>query len=958
MNLFRYIFLFVLFQSQVMFAGEVGLLEPEILYSPGEGVDVNQICIADFNGDGKEDVVNLSMATNELVFFEGPDFKDPISIPASSPKVATAADFDGDGRMDLIFASSTDHEVVLWNQFAFRTILSDNGSGWMADISGLCSGDFDRDGDLDLLMYVIGSSGTWLLEQPDNPLDDWELQFIGDGPGNWEAIVTMDVNHDGLMDIVGTHIGDMFWNDYSLGVLSNRSRADSFSLQSLAISGTRTSRLLGHSRMGRDLFEDIYTFDDADVVIRNFKSHHSTFLEYLQQDKGAVLSAAAGDLDNDGDGDLIYATGQGVFWMELQANANGSIDLVGIHTLSNDLTNVVQIEVFDIFEDGDLDILLREPGQSSIFFVEQVTMANKVYVGSSSDTPIGTYDSDFNDIALADLNDDGILDVFAPLKNARDRIEFIQPLEFTTPWPFQLENQLCDDVSMAYMADMNLDSYDDFIQPSKDGQQFGWDPGDGEGPAYFNPNVPSPAAVVVDDFDLDGDPDIVVADYWDVSGTTSRYMEQTSADQSGTIFDTHQFTPSLQRNTMTLLSSDLNGDKRPDLITLADFRGVSVYLNRGLEPDGNIRWDSSGIIIPYLDHPMSIKIADMNGDGRDDIVICHKEDRLQVYITKTAPLLPLGLEWESVSSDTLRVGSPTSFCLTDADGDCDQDIIFAQNEPASPSIIGLCLFEQNVSDGEISFEYSSIYTRDSLQNDTVVKQMLVDDLDLDGDPEIIYVNSNSTGSTIHRVELAQSQYEGVATGQEASGMSGTRQLLFSFSVSPFGIAGLTGNIALDKVIIPFLDHDLVSMPSDTVKRILPKISFYRDADNDGEFDPRFDTHIWDFDTSGALPTGGLTSIQLPDDPEWIVWPQGKDTFFAVGTLGYDLSQGCYLEGEFTFNLVQSENHAIPASNYRPRTRVFSLTVNQSTLHFHIEEWPQLNVLELITDSEHIISCDL
>jgi len=122
------------------------------------------------------------------------------------------------------------------------------------------------------------------------------------------------------------------------------------------------------------------------------------------------------------------------------------------------------------------------------------------------------------------------------------------------------------------------------------------------------------------DFDGDGDLDLVVAVFGNLSTGMILYLENTTTDYSHPQFDP---VPLDYRNgTIDVPVADIDGDGHPDFLALLaqEHEEVLAMLNRGwgsFQPQliykaPHPRWGSTGIVL-----------VDMNGDGRQDLLFNH-----------------------------------------------------------------------------------------------------------------------------------------------------------------------------------------------------------------------------------------------------------------------------------------------------------------------------------------------
>jgi hypothetical protein len=184
-----------------------GTLQAPVFYSGNQGT--SSATAYDFNGDGNLDlaVVNLSSGDVSILLGRGDGtFQTAVNYPAIAHATSiVAGDFNGDGHPDLAIANATSIAVLLGKgDGTFRTAIVTQGP--FTSIVGLAAGDFNNDGKLDLAVSDSTNATVSILLGDGTGKFPTEYDYAaGYGVANLNPvgnIFAMDLDGDGNLDVV------------------------------------------------------------------------------------------------------------------------------------------------------------------------------------------------------------------------------------------------------------------------------------------------------------------------------------------------------------------------------------------------------------------------------------------------------------------------------------------------------------------------------------------------------------------------------------------------------------------------------------------------------------------------------------------------------------------------------------------------------------------------------------
>jgi hypothetical protein len=346
-------------------------------------------------------------------------------------------------------------------------------------------------------------------------------------------------------------------------------------------------------------------------------------------------SIAIADANGDGIPDLLVATtvdqGQandpGVASVYLGAAATSGTYQPGVD-YSTTGTNPSGIAAVALAGTGTTDMVVSNFGNGTA----SVFMHDPANPGKFLAATTLTTGGQPNQVVSADLNGDGLPDlVFADLSSSGNAVVMIQ--NASAPGQFAAPLDLSTGAMTASVAigDLNGDGVPDIVAATFDsngnnGQvtvffQSAASRGTFQAPVSF-PAGAQPQSVKILDVNGDGLPDLVVANRGpgsDGTGGAGVSVLLQDATHPGTFLAPVTYTtPS---GAIDVAGADLNGDGKPDLVVASLGPGPNGAVSVLLQSTTTAGTFGAATSYPGFGQPLSVAIADLNGDGHPDIAV-------------------------------------------------------------------------------------------------------------------------------------------------------------------------------------------------------------------------------------------------------------------------------------------------------------------------------------------------
>ena len=635
--------------------------------------------------------------------------------------------------------------------------------------SPVVAADLNGDGKPDLVTVIYNGTSSVVQVQLDTaapgatPAYSAPQFFATDGSA--QSVKVADINGDGKLDLIVVD------GHNNVAVLINTTAPGS-TTASFAAPQYFTTNISAYSIVVADLNGDGkpdiaigYLGDTLITVLVNTTAPGATSASFTQQQlsidpKAFVYGMASADLNGDGKPDLVI-TNAHTASVEVLFNTtpagSSTISFTAPQSLNTSVTVYLpySVTLADLNGDGKPDIIVTDQSQSHVVVWMNATTPGSLTANFSADQRYFCGTSPYS-VTAVDVNGDGKPDLITA--NYGDGT--VSVLVNTTPSgasaasfaPAQVIANT-NQVEYATTADLNGDGIPDLVYMTQSGSTS---PGIS---IALNTTSPSPTpalfaaqqnfsigvntgphGVSVTDLNGDGKPDLVVVDT--EINTISVLLNNTPAGSTAASFATPQnFSaaggPTLEADCVA--TGDINGDGKPDVVFgYLGQSDVSVMLNTTAPGAA-----AAGLAAPQQfaigGSCRSVVVADLNGDGKPDIITTNEGANVTVLLNTTPP----GAATASFVRQDFAAGSfPYYAAVADVNGDGKPDLIVVN---AADNTVSVLLNTTAPGATTLSFAPQQTFATGSAP-----VWVAVADVNGDGEPDLIVVNSagDGTGNTI------------------------------------------------------------------------------------------------------------------------------------------------------------------------------------------------------------------
>ena len=408
----------------------------------------------------------------------------------------------------------------------------------------------------------------------------------------------------------------------------------------------------------------LFALENAGAQI--FEGQERVIIDTTESTFGA-RSTYAVDLDGDGDNDVITASydDNKIAWNE-NIGINSGIFAEQI-IISTESVGATFVTAADLDGDGDFDIIATSEKDNKVSWFENLGVNSSKF----SSENIIAFVSGASYADASDLNGDGDIDILVSA-SAGDRIVWFENFGLAEFSGYNLISNEIDAPPSVVATDLDGDGDKDILSGSTVDDKIVWFRNTGFNTGVFSKEIrvstSRPDGVInisAADLDGDGDDDVISASY---SDNTVAWYENTRL-HSG-LFSSTRIISNDVNKIRALDVEDFDGDGDYDILTASYLDGAMVWFeNEGLH---SAIFHQKHLITKDVRAFASLSSSDLDGDGDNDIISAsYRSDNVSWYENQDINSGLFVSQSNITSCNTLI----SSISVVDMDGDQDLDVL-------------------------------------------------------------------------------------------------------------------------------------------------------------------------------------------------------------------------------------------------------------------------------------------
>jgi len=356
---------------------------------------INDVVAADIDGDGDKDVIFSSHFDDKVSWRENIDGQgnfgplQTIASTVSNVRSVFAADIDGDGDIDVLSASKNDDRIAWYENtdgqgaFGPQQIITTNAD----QAKSVYATDIDGDGDMDVLSASTGDNKIAWYENTDGQGTFGPQQIITTNASQPHSVYAADLDGDGDMDVLSA---SYYYLDNNISWYENTDGQGTFASRQTITTNVVYAESVFAADVDGDGDMDVLSASNGDDKIAWYENTdgQGTFgsQQIITTNADQAKSVYAADLDNDGDIDVLSASGYDdkIAWYE---NTDGQGTFGPQQIITTDANHALVVFAADINGDAKIDVLSASSGDDIIAWYENLGTTGNIstYTNTSLD---------------------------------------------------------------------------------------------------------------------------------------------------------------------------------------------------------------------------------------------------------------------------------------------------------------------------------------------------------------------------------------------------------------------------------------------------------------------------------------------------------------------------------------------------------------------------------------------
>ncbi|MDF2187825.1 FG-GAP-like repeat-containing protein [Paraflavitalea sp. CAU 1676] len=189
-------------------------------------------------------------------------------------------------------------------------------------------------------------------------------------------------------------------------------------------------------------------------------------------------------------------------------------------------------------------------------------------------------------------------------------------------------------------------------------------------------------------------------------------------------------------NPLTVKAADLNGDGLPELVVLSYLNAVNVFKNKSFPGFVSLQWPQWTLAAGSGTRDFAV--GDLDNDGKPDVVVTNQDANTISIFRNTSTAGDLSF---TTRTDLATVAAPEGVAIGDIDGDGKAEIVVAGYSAAG----GIGLFRNQSTPGTLTFDAPQ-----TLVAGTFLWDVELTDIDGDGKKDLLATNSGPNVVSVFR----------------------------------------------------------------------------------------------------------------------------------------------------------------------------------------------------------------